>query len=96
MEIAQQGDLGAVMDDLTVDVENQGGEGTIRIRALAAADGPGEFVDAQAGDPVTPPLVGGVELVESLAGGAGVGERDVVDRRAAEVGRPPGLPGRRR
>ena len=52
VEIAQQGDLGAVMDDLTVDVENQRGEGTIRKRALAAADGPGEFADAQTGDTV--------------------------------------------
>ena len=37
MEVTQQRDLGAVVDDLSVDVENQGREGTVRERALAAA-----------------------------------------------------------
>src|SRR3954471_3971196 len=85
-EVPQHGDLGAVVDDLTVDVQDERAPGVLGPGTLGGADrhhpaSPGRPA-ADAGQPPRIPLV---ELAQRLVRAAGVGEGCVVDRRTAEV-----------
>ena len=90
VEVAQQGDLGAVVDDLPVDVGDQDAERLVGVRALGRTARPRQAVLAEAADAPDPLGVGLVELGQRTIGGAGVGEGLVVDERTAEMGRVAG------
>src|SRR5580692_1830289 len=75
VQITQQGDLGAMMNDLPVDMQHEGGQRVIGEGTFGWATRPGETVGVQASDARYPPAVCLVQLTER-----GVGRSRVVER----------------
>jgi hypothetical protein len=68
VEVAQQGDLGAVVQCLAVDVQHQRGHGVLGEGAFGRAARPGEPGLTEALDAGQPCGVHGIELAECLRG----------------------------
>src|SRR5579862_858839 len=75
VEVAQQGHLGPVMDDLTVNMQDEPGHGVIRVRAFGRAAWPGEPFGPERLDALDPGRVAGVQLGERGGSRSGVLER---------------------
>src|ERR1700743_663329 len=68
-QVAQQGDLGAVVQGLAVDVQHERGQRDLGVRAFRRAAGAGETPGAQSADAGRPR---GVDLIEPCERGDGV------------------------
>src|SRR6266516_4151513 len=90
VQVAQQGDLGAVVQCLAVDVQHQRGHRVLGEGAFGGAARPGEPGIAEALDAGQPCGVHVIELLECLRCGPGVVERLVVHCWPAEVVGDPG------
>lgn len=63
-----------MVDGLPVDVEDEGRERVLRVRAFGLAAGALEVFGGEAADAVTPVRVGVVELLQCFFGGGRVGK----------------------
>jgi len=90
VEVTEQRDLCAVVDELTVDVEDELDARVLGPGALARSAGLGERGLVPAPGACGPGGEGCVDLGQGLVGGAGVVEGEVVDLGAAEVAVHPG------
>src|SRR5665647_3613145 len=87
VEVTQKGDLRAVMDDFSADVQDEGDQrqvGGVPVLDLAGPSGSAEPGRAEAADAGDPLRVDAVELCEGLSGGAGIAEVFVADCRSTE------------
>lgn len=86
MGVAQQRDLGPMMDDLAVDVRHEGGHRSFRPGSLRRATWTGECLLAEVADPGDPGGVLLIELGQRTVCSGGVVPGHVVGGRATEVG----------
>lgn len=88
IEIAEQGDLGAVVDDLHVDVQDEPCHWRVcELRWRNSASRSDETYRAQAAHITDPGIVCLIELSQCAFSGAGVGEGGMVGSRVDEIGR---------
>src|SRR4051812_9451868 len=85
VEVAQQGDLGPVVDQLAVDVKHERGAGELGVGPLGRAAWLGQIVLSPAANAVEPRGIRGVQLGEGGVCRAGVVEGLVVGLRTIEV-----------
>jgi len=88
VEITQKGDLHAVMDDFSADVQDEGDQrqvGGVPVLDLAGPTGSAEPGSVEAADSGDPLRVNAVELCEGLSGGARVAEVFAADCLSTEL-----------
>src|SRR5258707_12224046 len=74
VQVPEQGDLRSVVQGLAVDMQDEGRQRIVRVRALGRAARPGQAVRAEAAHALDPGVVDAVELRQRLGCCCGVAE----------------------